>query len=149
MFFLQGKEINQDFAGLEAYKIWGTYQELTGERSLYILLKSIRRKALDFFFPLSLSLSLWYRSAEEIATMKGNSQSLEGKKKQCFLFSWSWFHYWRNFVMDFRERGSTPVSLCLMLGVLLNDMAPLHWGEPELLVSVSPRPCGYVVNTCI
>lgn len=39
------------------------------------------------------------------------------------------------------------LSLCLM-GVLLNDIVPLHWVEPELLVSMSPRPRGHAPNTC-
>ena len=86
------------------------------------------------------------KRAEEIAVMNEEfSLGLWGGKKSCSTVPWSWFYCWRNSMADLRE--VLHLSLCLM-GVLVNDIVPLHWVEPELLVSESPRPCGHAPNTC-
>ena len=85
------------------------------------------------------------KRAEERTVMNEEFLRLWGGNKSCSTAPWSWFRCWRNSVADLRE----VLHLSLRLtGVPLSDTAPLHWVEPELLVSMSPRPCGHVANTC-
>lgn len=84
-----------------------------------------RTQTLDFVFSL-------FQESTRKAARKGDPWSFEAKK-QCFSVPWSWCHSWRNSV--------TPVILCQMLGVPLNDAVSGCWVETELLVSMSAKPC--------